>query len=70
MNVTPLGNVSPAASISVGVGEPIAVTVKLPDEPTVKTALLLLVKTGAWLTVRVKLCVAVPEEFVAVMVMG
>ena len=59
LNVTPLGSVP--LSLSVGVGTPVAVTVKLPAVPTVKVVLLALVMAGAWvawLTVRVKVWVA------------
>ena len=45
-------------SLSVGVGTPVVVTVKLPAVPTVKVVLLALVMAGAWLTVRVKFWVA------------
>jgi len=52
-NVTPLGNVP--VSINDGVGMAAVVTVKLSAVPTVNVALLALVMTGAWFTVRVKL---------------
>src|SRR5258708_35463257 len=55
LNVTPLGRAP--TSLSVGVGEPVVVTVKLPAAPTVKVVLLALVMAGAWvawLTVRGK----------------
>ena len=56
LNVTPLGNVP--LSLSVGVGAPVAVTVKvLPAVPAVKVALLALVMAGAEL---VTVCVRVP----------
>ena len=55
-NVTPVGRVP--VSVSVGVGIPVVVTVKLPAVPTVKVVLVALVIAGAWLTVRVKLWVA------------
>ena len=42
----------------VGVGEPVAVTVKVPALPTVKVVELALVIAGAWFTVRVKVWVA------------
>src|SRR5271166_6919571 len=51
-NVTPLGKAP--VSLSVGVGVPVVVTVKLPAVPTVKVVLVALVIAGAWLTVRVK----------------
>ena len=57
-----------ALSLRVGAGKPEADTVKLPAWPTVRAALLELVKAGAWLTVRVKLCVALPAVLVAVKV--
>ena len=41
MNVTPPG--SAPLSLSVGVGKPVVVTVKLPDVPTVNVVLLALV---------------------------
>jgi len=55
LNVTPLGSVP--ASVSVGVGEPVAVTAKLPAVPTVNVVLAALVIPGAWLwfTFSVKL---------------
>ena len=56
VNVTPLGRAP--LSLTVGVGEPVVVTVKLPDWPTVKVVLVPLVMAGAWvawLTVSVKL---------------
>ena len=67
MNVTPLGSVP--LSLSVGVGKPVVVTVKLPAAPTVKVVLLALVMAGAWLTVRVKVWVAsLPTPLLAVKV--
>src|SRR5207245_3753352 len=69
LNVTPLGKVP--VSLKVGVGKPVAVTVKLPAVPTVNVVLLALVMVGAWFTVSVKLCVAfVPTPLAAVNVMG
>jgi hypothetical protein len=69
VNVTPLGNVPVA--LTVGVGLPVAVTVKLPAVPTVNVVLAPLVIAGAWLTVSVKLCVAaVPTPLLAVIVSG
>jgi hypothetical protein len=58
LNVTPLGRAPD--SLSVGAGLPVAVKVNVPDDPTVKVALDELVMAGgcAWLTVSVKLCVA------------
>jgi hypothetical protein len=56
LKVTPVGNAPD--SLRVAAGNPLAVTVKLPALPTVNVALLTLVIAGAWLTVRVKLCVA------------
>ena len=58
-------------SDSVGVGDPVAVTLNVPAVPTVKVVLLALVMDGAWFTVSVKLCVAaVPTPFCAVKVIG
>ena len=47
LNVTPAGSVSLLLSLSVGVGTPLAVTVKLPACPTAKVVLLAMVKAGA-----------------------
>ena len=44
LNVTPLGRVP--LSLSVGVGTPVVVTVKVPAAPTVKVVLLALVMAG------------------------
>jgi hypothetical protein len=52
-NVTPLGSVP--ASVSVGFGEPVVVTVKLPAVPTANVVLFALVIAGAWFTFSVKL---------------
>ncbi len=72
LKLTPLGSVPFA--LSVGVGVPVAVTVKLPAAPTVNIALVLLVIVGATevvLTVRVKFCVAaVPTPLLAANVIG
>jgi hypothetical protein len=72
LNVTPLGNVPD--SLIVGVGDPVAVTANLPDEPTVNVVLAALVNIGAWLaipTVSVKLWTAfVPTPLFAVKVIG
>ena len=70
-NVTPLG--SAPVSVSVGVGDPVVVTVKLPDVlPTVKVAVFALVIAGAVcavFTVRVKPWLAgVPTPLLAVKV--
>src|SRR5262245_37825245 len=46
LNVTPLGKVSLLFSLSVGTGEPLAVTVKLPGLPTVKVVPVALVNAG------------------------
>src|SRR5271157_2354479 len=68
-NITPLGKAP--VSLRLGVGEPVAVTVKLPAAPTVKAALLALVMAGAWLTVRVKVwAVGLPTPLEAVKVRG
>jgi hypothetical protein len=69
LNVTPLGNVP--VSVSVGVGAPVVVTVKLPDVlPTVNVVLFALVIAGAIcavLTVKVKLWLAgLPTPLLAV----
>jgi hypothetical protein len=56
LNVTPLGKVP--ASLSVGGGKPVAVTVNVPASPTVKLVVLALVIAGACWTVRIKLCTA------------
>jgi hypothetical protein len=69
LNVTPLG--SAPVSISVGVGDPAVVTVKLPAVPTVNAVLLALVIVGAWFTVNVKLWLAgLPTPLLAVIVIG
>ncbi len=69
VNVTPLG--SAPVSLSVGVGTPAAVTVKVPAVPTVKVVLFALVIAGAWLTVSVKFWVAsAPTPLCAVNVRG
>src|SRR5207245_7880099 len=69
LKVTPEGNVP--ASLKVGAGKPVAVTVKLPAVPTVNVVLLALVMAGAWFTVSVKLWVALlPTPLAAVNVMG
>src|SRR5262249_39023773 len=56
LNVTPAGSVP--ASVIVGVGFPVAVTVNEPAAPTVNVVLLAEVMAGAWFTVRVKFCTA------------
>jgi hypothetical protein len=69
LKVTPAGRVP--VSLSVGAGEPVAVTVNEPATPAVKVVLFALVITGGWFTVSVKACVAfVPIPFWAVKVMG
>ena len=68
MKLTPDGNdeVQPLKPLDrVGVGEPVAVTVKVPALPTVKVVELTLVMAGAWFTVRVKVWVAVAAVLVA-----
>ena len=71
-NVTPLGSVP--VCVSVGVGVPVVVTVKLPAVPTVNVVLLALVIAGAVcavFTVNVKLWLAgLPTPLLAVMVIG
>ena len=59
VNVTPAGR-APDSEIA-ALGNPALVMVIDPDEPIVKLALLRLVRTGAWLTVSVKLWVAFGE---------
>jgi hypothetical protein len=54
--VTPDGKV-PAIE-SIGVGEPVAATVKVPAMPSVKLALSALIMTGVRLIVMLKFCVA------------
>jgi hypothetical protein len=68
-NVTPPG--SGPASVNVGAGKPVAVTVKLPSEPTVNVVAAALVIAGASLTVSVNDWVAsLPTPFDAVNVIG
>src|SRR5216684_1795309 len=67
LNVTPPG--SAPVSLSVEAGKPVAVTVKLPADPTVNVVLFALVIAGAWFTVRVNDRFAVPAPF-AVKVIG
>ena len=69
VKVTPEGNAPD--SDSVGVGEPVAVTVNDPAVPTVNVVLFALVIAADWFTVSVKLCVAsVPTPLLAVIVIG
>jgi hypothetical protein len=69
VNVTPLGSV-PVVKLRVGTGKPKAVTLNVPDAPTVKVVLFGLVNEGASSTVNVKLWVAsVPAPLCAVNVM-
>jgi hypothetical protein len=66
-NVTPVG--STPVLVNDGVGDPVAVAVKLPAVPTVNVVVLALVIAGAWFTFSVKLCVAaVPTPLFAVRV--
>jgi hypothetical protein len=69
VNVTALGN--GPLSLSVGVGNPVAVTVNVPAVPTTNVTLLPLVIAGGWFTVSVKswLC-SVPTPLLAVILMG
>src|SRR5579871_5606679 len=53
LKVTPLGSVPD--SLSVGVGEPVAVTVNVPADPAVNAALFALVMLGAWFVLGVAL---------------
>ena len=64
LNVTPAG--SAPLSVYVGAGNPVAVTMKLPELPTRKDAAGALVIAGASLTVSVRFCDAEPTAFVAV----
>lgn len=68
VKVTPEGSVP--KSDSVGAGDPVVVTVKEKAVPDFTVSEAALVKAGAWPTVRVKLCVAVPDALVAVRVIG
>jgi hypothetical protein len=68
VKVIPAGNVP--VRLTVGVGLPVAVTVKLNGVPTVAVADEALVIAGRWRTVRVKACVAAPRVLVAVNVSG
>ena len=61
---TPLGN--GPDSVKLGVGEPVAVTVKLLYCPVAKVTLLLLVMAGAWFTVSVKVWLTLPPLLAAV----
>ncbi len=54
--VTPGG--SAPTSLNVGVGTPVAATVKVEATPTGKIVLAALVMAGAWLTMNVNDCVA------------
>ena len=68
LKLTPAGR--DPDSENVGAGFPVAVTVNELNEPTVKVVLLALVMVGDWLTLRVKLCVALGDmPFAAVMMM-
>ena len=66
VNVIPGGRVP--ARLSVGVGVPAVVTVKLNAWPEVAEAELALVMASPLFTVRVKVWLAVPAEFLAVTV--
>lgn len=68
MNARPGGNVPVTPML--GVGEPVAVTVKLPAAVVAKVALFALEIPSACPTVSEKLCVELPAEFVAVKVTG
>src|SRR6266545_6032892 len=58
-------------TIDAAIGKPVVVTVNVPALPTLNVVLLALVMAGAWLTVRVKLCVAFGvTPLFAVMVIG
>ncbi len=56
VKVRPAGTV-PLCRVMPGAGNPLAVTLKLLFVPTMKVALLALVKAEVWFTVRVKLWV-------------
>src|ERR1019366_7555019 len=66
VNVMPEGRVP--ACVSVGVGGPAVVTVKLTAVPAVAAPVAALVMAKPLFTVRTKLWVAVPTEFLAVIV--
>ena len=69
LKVTPVG--SAPDSPSVGTGNPVAVTVKVPEAPRTRVLVFWLVMAGAWLTVSVKFCVAFGvTPFCAVMTIG
>ena len=69
VNVAPVG--SAPDSDTVGAGNPVAVTVKLPGVPTVKVVVVALVIAGGWFTFNVKFCAGVdPATFVAVNVIA
>jgi hypothetical protein len=72
VKATPIGSVPD--SLRLGAGKPVVVTEKVPTAPTVKVVPLALVMAGgwpSWLTVRVKLCVAVvPTPLLAVNVIA
>jgi hypothetical protein len=72
LNVTPVGNAP--ASLKVGVGDPVAVTVNVPDAPTTNVVLFALVMAGAVaapLMTSEKFCAALGNTpFAAVNVIG
>ncbi len=69
LNKTPVGNAP--ASASVGTGEPVAVTLNVPNVPNINVVLFPLMIADTWFTVRVKLCVAsAPTPLWAVIVIG
>ena len=55
VKVTPEGSAAPPRAID-GAGDPLVVTVKLPEEPTVKVTVSALVIAGASSTVKMTLC--------------
>ena len=65
--LTPAGRLP---ALSVAVGKPVVLTVKLNAVPAVSVSAAALVKTGALLTVRTKAWLVVPVEFFAVNVIG
>ncbi|MDA8314029.1 MAG: hypothetical protein M0010_02485 [Actinomycetota bacterium] len=68
VKLTPEGSVLEDDSDSVGVGYPLACTVKDPAVPTEKVLVVAEVIEGLWSTTRVKFVGDEPEEFVAVTV--
>src|SRR5262245_18612417 len=65
VKVTPVGNGVRLLRLKVGFGNPLAVMLNDPAEPTINAALLGLVMAGACFTVRVKVWVALPMTLLA-----